>query len=179
MLPPTHSEGDDDDSSAPGQDPRRARPRRPAARGARHRRILAGGRDDRRAADLGLEPVSAPVTQFNLAIDALDIAAIRPFWTAVLGFRDAAESQPIDLVDPDGRLPGVWFQQMDEARPQRNRIHLDVLVPHDVVHERLQAALFLLVHRAVDALQPERILLLPDSVEDFYSADYRDLVTLA
>ncbi|APH01513.1 ABC transporter [Janibacter indicus] len=32
---------------------------------------------------------------------------------------------------------------------------------------------------AVDALQPERILLLPDGVEDFYSADYRDLVTLA
>ena len=32
---------------------------------------------------------------------------------------------------------------------------------------------------AVDALQPERILLLPDGVEHFYSADYRDLVTLA
>ena len=32
---------------------------------------------------------------------------------------------------------------------------------------------------AVDALQPERILLLPDGVEDFYSPDYRDLVTLA
>ena len=32
---------------------------------------------------------------------------------------------------------------------------------------------------AVDALEPERILLLPDGVEDFYSADYRDLVTLA
>ena len=32
---------------------------------------------------------------------------------------------------------------------------------------------------AVDALQPERILLLPDGVEDFYNADYRDLITLA
>ena len=32
---------------------------------------------------------------------------------------------------------------------------------------------------AVDALEPERILLLPDGIEDFYSADYRDLVTLA
>lgn len=32
---------------------------------------------------------------------------------------------------------------------------------------------------AVDALSPERILLLPDGVEDFYSADYRDLITLA
>ncbi len=32
---------------------------------------------------------------------------------------------------------------------------------------------------AVDALEPERILLLPDGVEDLWGADYRDLVTLA
>ena len=32
---------------------------------------------------------------------------------------------------------------------------------------------------AVDALQPERILLLPDGVEDLWSPDYADLVALA
>ncbi len=32
---------------------------------------------------------------------------------------------------------------------------------------------------AVDALEPERILLLPDGVEDLWGSDYRDLVTLA
>ena len=32
---------------------------------------------------------------------------------------------------------------------------------------------------AVDALEPERILLLPDGVEDLWGADYRDLVGLA
>ena len=32
---------------------------------------------------------------------------------------------------------------------------------------------------AVDALQPERILLLPDGVEDLWGADYRDLISLA
>ncbi|HQH07742.1 MAG TPA: ABC-F family ATP-binding cassette domain-containing protein, partial [Phycicoccus sp.] len=32
---------------------------------------------------------------------------------------------------------------------------------------------------AVDALEPERILLLPDGVEDLYNSDYRDLITLA
>ena len=32
---------------------------------------------------------------------------------------------------------------------------------------------------AVEALQPERILLLPDGVEDLWGADYRDLVALA
>ncbi|WGI35556.1 VOC family protein [Mycolicibacterium aubagnense] len=37
--------------------------------------------------------------------------------------------------------PAVWFQQMDASRPQRNRIHLDVDVPHDVASARIAAAL--------------------------------------
>lgn len=32
---------------------------------------------------------------------------------------------------------------------------------------------------AVDALEPERIILLPDGVEDLWNADYADLVALA
>ena len=32
---------------------------------------------------------------------------------------------------------------------------------------------------AVDALEPERVLLLPDGVEDLWGADYKDLVALA
>ena len=32
---------------------------------------------------------------------------------------------------------------------------------------------------AVEALEPERVLLLPDGVEDFWGADYRDLISLA
>jgi len=32
---------------------------------------------------------------------------------------------------------------------------------------------------AVDALEPERILLLPDGVEDLWGQDYRDLIALA
>ena len=44
-----------------------------------------------------------------------------------------------------------------------------------------EGAVVLVTHDegAVDALEPERILLLPDGVEDLFSADYRDLVTLA
>ena len=32
---------------------------------------------------------------------------------------------------------------------------------------------------AVEALEPERVLLLPDGVEDLWGADYQDLVALA
>lgn len=93
------------------------------------------------AADMGFEATERPVAQFDLAIDAIDIAAVRPFWKAVLGYSDAADHQPIDLVDPAGRLTGIWFQQMDSKRPQRNRLHVDLLLPPEDIAGRMQAAL--------------------------------------
>jgi 4a-hydroxytetrahydrobiopterin dehydratase len=41
----------------------------------------------------------------------------------------------------NGLRPAIWFQQMNAPRPQRNRIHLDISVPHDEAPHRLQAAL--------------------------------------
>ncbi|MFJ7156332.1 VOC family protein [Streptomyces sp. NPDC101118] len=83
------------------------------------------------------------VQLLEIAIDALDIAGIRPFWKAVLGYADEAGAEgPEDpLVDPVGQGPAVWFQQMDRARPQRNRIHFDVCVPHDEAPLRIEAGL--------------------------------------
>ena len=79
----------------------------------------------------------------EIAIDALDIGAIRPFWKAVMGYTDeAGRSGPADpLVDPVAQGPAIWFQQMDAPRPQRNRIHFDVSVPHDEAEPRIRAAL--------------------------------------
>jgi 4a-hydroxytetrahydrobiopterin dehydratase len=77
----------------------------------------------------------------EIAIDALDIPAVRPFWRAVLGYVDAPCSPEGGLLDPARHGPAVWFQQMDAPRPQRNRIHLDVSVPHDQLQGRLSAAL--------------------------------------
>jgi 4a-hydroxytetrahydrobiopterin dehydratase len=83
------------------------------------------------------------VQLLEIAIDALDIAAIRPFWLAVLGYGDEpGRSGPQDpIVDPSGQCPAIWFQQMTEPRQQRNRIHLDISVPHDQARERLGAAI--------------------------------------
>ncbi len=83
------------------------------------------------------------VQVLEIAINAVDIAAIRPFWKAVLAYVDEADrSGPTDpLVDPARQGPAVWFQQMSEPRPQRNRIHLDVSVPHDQAANRIDAAL--------------------------------------
>ena len=83
------------------------------------------------------------VQVLEIGIDALDAAAIRPFWRAVLGYADEpGRSGPWGgLIDPLGQGPAVWFQRMDAPRPQRNRIHLDVSVPHDEAEPRIQAAL--------------------------------------
>jgi len=79
----------------------------------------------------------------ELAIDALNIAGIRPFWKAVLAYSGEAGAEgPEDpLVDPVGQGPAVWFQQMDSPRPQRNRIHIDISVPHDEAPQRVESAL--------------------------------------
>ena len=83
------------------------------------------------------------VQMLEIGIDALDIAAVRPFWKALLGYTDepGADGPEDALVDPVGQGPAVWFQQMDQPRPQRNRIHFDVCVPHDEAARRIEAAL--------------------------------------
>lgn len=93
------------------------------------------------AAGAPSEPVVAEA--FEFAIDAIDIAAIVPFWQAVTGYRQRQgdDGWVAQLEDPARRAPAIWFQQMDEPRPQRNRIHLDVTVAHDVAEARVAAAL--------------------------------------
>ncbi|AIY46234.1 VOC family protein [Mycolicibacterium fortuitum] len=93
----------------------------------------------------GFELSTGPgaVQAIEIAIDALDIAAVRPFWKAVTGYIDEPGNEDLNagLVDPFGRGPAIWFQQMDSPRPQRNRIHLDIDVPHDAAQARVDAAL--------------------------------------
>jgi 4a-hydroxytetrahydrobiopterin dehydratase len=88
----------------------------------------------------------------QVAIDALVIPDVLPFWRAVLGYRKVDDE---DLVDPLSQGPPFWFQQMDAPRPQRNRIHIDVYVPHDQAEARIAAALAAGGHLVSDANAPE------------------------
>jgi|SRR5690349_7853515 len=100
------------------------------------------------AAEMGL-PLAADadgrrtVQALEIAVDALSIAEVRPFWKAVLGYTDEpGAGGPRDpIVDPLAQGPAVWFQQLAGPRPQRNRLHLDVAVPHDEAPGRIRAAL--------------------------------------
>lgn len=91
-----------------------------------------------RELDVRAEPSAVQTVQ--VTIDALVGAEVIPFWRAVLGYRDR-DREGDDLIDPHGRGAPFWFQKMDAPRPQRNRIHIDVWVPHDQAEARVAAAI--------------------------------------
>jgi 4a-hydroxytetrahydrobiopterin dehydratase len=97
-----------------------------------------------REAGLETSPdVERSVRLVEIAVDAMDIPLVRPFWEAVFGYgSEPGREGPSDaLVDPLRQGPAIWFQQMDAPRPQRNRIHFDVCVPHDEARRRIEAGL--------------------------------------
>jgi 4a-hydroxytetrahydrobiopterin dehydratase len=97
--------------------------------------------------ELNLRTVPAAgrsVQLIELAVDAIDIPAVRPFWKAVLGYENepgVVDDVGAAVADPHRLGPTVWFQQMDTPRLERNRIHLDISVPHDAAEARIAAAL--------------------------------------
>jgi len=97
------------------------------------------------AAEAGLVSEPLPSLRVEIAIDAMDIEAVYPFWAAVLAYEAKDWGTPDDaawvLEDPRRVGPALWFQQMDAPRPQRNRIHLDVTVPDEVAEDRVAAAI--------------------------------------
>lgn len=96
------------------------------------RKISAAARSLRLKAD------PSSVQDVQVSIDAVDIVKVRTFWCAVLGYREVGDE---GLLDLNWRGPSVWFQHMEEERTQRNRLHVDVFVPHDQVTARVAAAI--------------------------------------
>ena len=90
------------------------------------------------AREAGAEPDVSRVQVVQVAVDALSKPEVVEFWRVVLDYRQIG---PDDLVDPRGRGPMLWFQDMDSPRRQRNRIHVDVSLPRVQAEARLQAAL--------------------------------------
>lgn len=86
------------------------------------------------AADLGGRRHPDEVCEWEIAIDTMDEAAIKPFWLAATGYHEFREA----LVDPLRLGPSIWFQQLDEPRPVRNRIHVDLTVAEDEAEDRIE-----------------------------------------
>jgi 4a-hydroxytetrahydrobiopterin dehydratase len=106
--------------------------------GLSEREVVLARQISRAARELGVSVDLTGLQIVQVAIDALVIPDVLPFWRAVLGYRGVDDE---DLVDPHSQGPPFWFQQMDAPRPQRNRIHIDVYVPHDQAEARVAAAI--------------------------------------
>ncbi|WP_088287082.1 VOC family protein [Kineosporia sp. A_224] len=85
-----------------------------------------------------------PPERLEVALDVVDPGAVRPFWKAVLGYREHVApgdaGAGAELHDPRSQT-ALWFQRMDPARAGRGRFHLDVYVPADACRARVDAAL--------------------------------------
>lgn len=93
------------------------------------------------AVEVGGEPDEHVPSIYEIAIDTTEAVSLRPFWKAVLDYTEVGDGDSTTLVDPRGDGPKVWFQSMDAARTERNRIHIDVYVPAHHAETRLAAAL--------------------------------------
>lgn len=109
------------------------------------RRISAAARE----LELPADPTAVQTVQ--VSIDALVSTDVQPFWCALLGYREMGST---DLIDPHGRGPSFWFQQMDAPRHQRNRIHVDLSVPHDQAEGRIAATIAAGGHLVTDEYAP-------------------------
>ena len=109
-----------------------------SAGGLTERDVALAGQITDAARELGVPVDLSGLQMVQVAIDALVIADVLPFWRAVLGYEQEDDE---DVADPDAQGPPFWFQQMDTPRPQRNRIHIDLYVPHDQAEARVAAAL--------------------------------------
>jgi 4a-hydroxytetrahydrobiopterin dehydratase len=76
-----------------------------------------------------------------IIVSAVDVKKVMPFWQALMGYVPRADSPDEDLVDPRGRGPGIWFEQIQGPPAGRNRMHISVWVPYDQAEARVAAAI--------------------------------------
>jgi 4a-hydroxytetrahydrobiopterin dehydratase len=76
--------------------------------------------------------------EVQLAVAAHPEAVGVGFWRAVLGYAGLDED---NAVDPLGHGSTVWMQDLEEAKPLRHAMHVDVSVAREHVEARLAAAL--------------------------------------
>ena len=88
------------------------------------------------AAAAGAPQCPAPQA-LEIAIDTMDAERIRPFWAAVLGYRDDGGTSWIRCASGHRSGSSRWTS----PRTDRDRFHIDVSVAHDAAPARLAAAL--------------------------------------
>ncbi|MBP0458848.1 4a-hydroxytetrahydrobiopterin dehydratase [Streptomyces montanisoli] len=77
----------------------------------------------------------------ELGLDSADAAEIRPFWAALLDYETFEAWGETQIRDSTGRRPTIWFQPTEAHDVPRQRWHLDLRIPPEVVEGRIAAAI--------------------------------------
>jgi 4a-hydroxytetrahydrobiopterin dehydratase len=92
------------------------------------------------AEETGVKTNPKAVTQLELGLDTADLAALAPFWAALMtGTADNVLHD--DVMDPSFRVPNLWFQGTAPHKTPRQRFHIDLWLAHDAADERIAAAI--------------------------------------
>ena len=89
----------------------------------------------------GAVPHPERTSVLELGLDSADEAQIRPFWAALLAYDTVDAWGELQLRDLTGRRATIWFQPTDPHDVPRQRWHLDLRIPPEVVEDRIAAAL--------------------------------------
>ena len=94
-----------------------------------------------KAAEMGLTAEPSGIQSLSMIPGATKRGQIMPFWQAVLAYQPRPDSPDEDLVDPRGRGPGIWFEQVESLNEMRPRMHFGVWVPIGDAEARVEATI--------------------------------------
>jgi 4a-hydroxytetrahydrobiopterin dehydratase len=89
------------------------------------------------ADSLGIVADPSQVQEVQVAISAKPDSIDLNFWRAVLGYEAMLGD---NAIDPLGNSSTIWMQELDEAKPLKHAMHIDVSVAREHVEARLAAA---------------------------------------
>lgn len=89
----------------------------------------------------GARPHPERTSVLELGLDSADAAEIRPFWAALLDYDTVEAWGEVQIRDATGRRPTIWFQPTDAHDVPRQRWHLDLRIPPEIVEDRIAAAI--------------------------------------
>lgn len=89
----------------------------------------------------GVTPHPERTSVLELGLDTADEAEVRPFWAALLAYDTVEAWGELQIRDETGRRASIWFQPTEPHDVPRQRWHLDLRLPPEVVEDRIAAAI--------------------------------------
>ena len=89
----------------------------------------------------GATPHPERTSVLELGLDSADEAEIRPFWAALLDYETVEAWGELQIRDATRRRASIWFQPTKARDVPRQRWHLDLRLPPEVVQDRITAAI--------------------------------------